>query len=610
MLKGFKNFKIATKLILSFILVALIAAVVGAVGLVNIISINNADSQLYNDNTQGIRIIADADVSFQRIRINLLKILSDNNNADAYEEKIQTYSDTMNSMFTSYGQTLRQAEDKKLYDQLSRDKESFDKALKEVLTAVEAAQMDKAKEIILGDAQTAADTLQTSFDNLFQYNSDAAADKSKSNDQLASSAIITMIIIIIAGVFLAIVLGLIISGMISKPIKLMVTAADKLALGDVNANVEVYSKDETGSLADSFRRMINNIRNQAITTEKIAGGDLTVDVSINSENDLLGKKLYEMVEKNNEVLSSISVASDLVAAGAKQMSDASIALSQGATEQASSVEELTSSLEEISVQTKINAENANKANELAEIAKNNAVDGNSQMKEMQKAMEEINISSENISKIIKVIDEIAFQTNILALNAAVEAARAGQHGKGFAVVAEEVRNLAARSANAAKETTDMIEGSIRKVEVGTKFANETAQALNRIVEDVSKATSLVNDIAIASNEQAAAIEQVNQGIMQVSQVIQTNSATSEESAAASEELAGQADVLKDSVGKFRLKKSYANNSQYDELNPEVIQMLEKRFNQKKNTQVTGDKEKINSGNTARIVLSDSEFGKY
>ncbi|WFR56568.1 HAMP domain-containing methyl-accepting chemotaxis protein [Anaerocolumna sp. AGMB13025] len=610
MLKGFKNFKIATKLILSFILVALIAGVVGAVGLVNIISINNADSQLYDDNTQGIRIIADADVSFQRLRINLLKILTDSNNTETYKEKIQTYSDTMNSMITSYEETISQAEDRKLYEQLSKDKEGFDNALKEVMSAVEASQMDEAKSIILGDAQTTADTLQTSFDNLFQYNSDAAADKSKSNDQLASSSIITMIIIIIAGVFLAIVLGLIISRMISKPINIMVTAADKLALGDVNANVEVYSKDETGSLADSFRRMITNIRTQAITAEKIAGGDLTVDVSINSDNDLLGKKLHEMVEKNNEVLSSIAVASDLVAAGAKQMSDASIALSQGATEQASSVEELTSSLEEISVQTKINAENANKANELAEIAKNNAMDGNSQMKEMQKAMEEINISSENISKIIKVIDEIAFQTNILALNAAVEAARAGQHGKGFAVVAEEVRNLAARSANAAKETTDMIEGSIRKVEVGTKFANETAQALNRIVEDVSKATSLVSDIAIASNEQAAAIEQVNQGIMQVSQVIQTNSATSEESAAASEELAGQAEVLKESVSKFSLKKNYANTRQYDELNPEVIQMLEKRFSQKKSSQVNGEKEKVNSGNNARIVLSDSEFGKY
>jgi methyl-accepting chemotaxis protein len=235
------------------------------------------------------------------------------------------------------------------------------------------------------------------------------------------------------------------------------------------------------------------------------------------------------------------------------VSDSSFALSQGAAAQASSVQELTATLTEVSAKTNESAANAEKANALAQNAKTNAIVGNDQMKEMLGAMDEINESSSSINKIIKVIDDIAFQTNILALNAAVEAARAGQHGKGFAVVAEEVRNLAAKSANAAKETTDMIEGSMRKVEAGTKIANNTAAALGQIVEQVEKAANLVQAISISSNEQAAAIQQINQSIALVSQVVQTNAATAEESAAASEELSAQAAQLKEAVNAFTIQ---------------------------------------------------------
>jgi len=288
-----------------------------------------------------------------------------------------------------------------------------------------------------------------------------------------------------------------------------------------------------------------------------------------------------------------------------------MALSQGATEQASAIEELTASLEEVSSQTKLNAKNAGEANELAEIAKSNAEHGNRQMQEMLKAIEEINVASSNISKIIKVIDEIAFQTNILALNAAVEAARAGQHGKGFAVVAEEVRNLAARSANAAKETTDMIEGSINKTEGGTRIANETAKALNEIVGNISKVSDLVSNIAMASNEQASGVEQINQRIMQVSQVVQTNSATAEESAASSEELSGQASLLREMVGKYTLKKGSTGTSRLDDIDPEVLRMLESMAEKKK---MTANPERENhteaSASKNKMSLSDREFGKY
>jgi methyl-accepting chemotaxis protein len=297
--------------------------------------------------------------------------------------------------------------------------------------------------------------------------------------------------------------------------------------------------------------------NEAQTIFKeLAEGNLQVGMAGNYQGDYAALKdsLNTALDSFNVVLGDINAAAVQVASGSSQVSQGSQALSHGATEQAATMEEITASVTQIAGQTKTNAVNANQANQLALLAKENAVQGNDRMQEMVKAMGAINESSTNISKIIKVIDEIAFQTNILALNAAVEAARAGQYGKGFAVVAEEVRNLAARSADAAKETTAMIEGSINKVEIGTRIANETAEALNQIVAGVTQTVGLVGEIAIASNDQATGIAQINQGIAQVSQVTQGNTATAEESAAASEELTAQAHLLQDMVGRFKLKK--------------------------------------------------------
>ncbi len=288
---------------------------------------------------------------------------------------------------------------------------------------------------------------------------------------------------------------------------------------------------------------------------RIAGGDLTAYVTGDYKGDhqLLKNALNDTLESLNDILGQVATAADQVASGARQVSDSSQALSQGATEQASSLEEITASMTEMSGQTKQNAENASQANQLAASARSGAESGNELMQQMVKAMGEIDDSSQNISKIIKAIDEIAFQTNLLALNAAVEAARAGVHGKGFAVVAEEVRNLAARSAKAAKETTEMIEGSIKKVNQGSEIARKTAESLESIVSGVGKVTDLVAEIAAASNEQAQGIAQVNQGLTQLDQVTQQNTSSAEESAAASEELSSQSSQLKQLLGKFVLK---------------------------------------------------------
>lgn len=612
-MKWFYNLKIAGKLIIGYIIVAIIAGGIGIVGIGYVNKINNLDTDLYERHTATMPDLTCILGDYQKERI-LLRDLLLQKDLGKRQENISKFKALDEEIDTSTAHFESKAQDPEVLKNLNDLKKSIDSFRQyrdKIETLITTNQEQQAIDSIYTDGIVIANNVQTAIDNLTKLKTDLAKAASDDNDNSAKIATITMIIIIVGGIIVAMGLGIFISSIISRPVRKLVEAADKLAVGEINVNVEADTKDEIGSLSEAFGRMIRNIRGQALAAERIAGGDLTFEVDVKSENDLLGKKLSEMVEKNNEVLCNISNASEQVASGSKQISQSSVALSQGATEQASSIEQLTASVEEISSQTELNAENANKANKLAEAAKSNAIQGNNQMKEMLKAMEEINDASGNISKIIKVIDDIAFQTNILALNAAVEAARAGQHGKGFAVVAEEVRNLAARSANAAKETTDMIENSIKKSEGGTKIAIDTASALNEIVNAIENVAILVSDIAVASNEQATGLGQINQGIMQVSQVVQNNSATSEESAAASEELSTQASLLREMVCKFKLKQNVKSYNNLNELNPEVLKMLEEMVEKKNSKSVyTNNAYEEAAVTKSKIILSDNEFGKY
>ena len=366
------------------------------------------------------------------------------------------------------------------------------------------------------------------------------------------------------------------------PINLTAEYVERISKGDMPEKITDEYKGDFNLIKNNINELIKAFSLITEAAETMAKGDMTVEIQPRSENDLLLKSLSKMVATLNDSLGQVNVAVEQIAAGAGQVSDSAQALSQGATEQASSLEEITSSMNEIGSQTKQNAENATQANQLSSEARTGAEKGNNQMKEMVGAMEEINESSQNISKIIKVIDEIAFQTNLLALNAAVEAARAGKHGKGFAVVAEEVRNLAARSAKAAKETAELIEGSVEKVEQGTQMASKTAEALDEIVAGVTKVTDLVGEIAAASNEQAQGVSQINVGLGQIDQVTQQNTATAEQSASASEELSSQAAQLRDMLAKFklRLENGKDHTPGVDQISPEMMKMLRKLMEEK------------------------------
>jgi methyl-accepting chemotaxis protein len=384
------------------------------------------------------------------------------------------------------------------------------------------------------------------------------------------SLMMLVIGVLAVSIIVSILLAMYVSGIISKPLAVLTAFMKKAGTtGDITLrpddveNIKKLSqaRDEIGQVIGATASFIGHITHIAEEMSSVANGDLTAYVEHLSDKDVMANALKAMVDNLNKMFGEINNSTAQVSAGSKQIADGAQSLAQGSTQQAAAVEQLSSSISEIAHKTKDNANMAERAATLANTIKGNAEKGSRQMDEMIVAVKDIEQASQSISKVIKVIDEIAFQTNILALNAAVEAARAGQHGKGFAVVAEEVRSLASKSAEAAKETGNLIENSTEKAELGARIADETAASLAEIVGGINESTQIVTEIARSSEEQSEGIKQINTGIDQVAQVIQQNSATAEESAAASEEMSGQANMLEDLISQFKLKDGYSSQRQ-------------------------------------------------
>jgi len=522
-MKWFNNLKIGTRIIVGFFIVIVLSCVIGIVGILNLNEVQQSYEKDYNNTAVSMEYLEMISSKFQQVRLNVVgygTVAETKEEKDYYLERINLHKDVIAENIANYYKTFDNFEESEIEQEriLLKNIENIVNeyfALTDNLMAQYDAKIITRAQFAAefskgGSARSLAQNTESVIRELINYNVVGAATQIALNEALAQRSIIIVVVLLAVSVVIAAVLGLYISRGISRPINKVVDAAGRLAKGDMDISFDTRYNDETGKLIEAFEQLVESTEEQAHIVELIADGDLTVEVPVRSEKDLLGLKLSQMVENLNELMANITIAADQVASGAQQISNSSAALSRGATEQASSIEELSASMEEVSSNTDTNAENAAQADELAAETKGYALTGNEHMKDMLVAMDEITQASNNINKIIKVIDDIAFQTNILALNAAVEAARAGQHGKGFAVVAEEVRNLAGRSADAVKETTNLIADSIKKSEAGAKIANETAEALDKIVKGVEAVSNLIGDIKRASVEQAGAITQIKE----------------------------------------------------------------------------------------------------
>ena len=563
-----KNMRIGKKLIITFLLIAIISSIGGIVGLIVMENMNSS----YNLALKNYGF-AQGDIGLYNTEFNNIRVTMRNSVIENDPQKVQANIDDltksyakMDTYFANMKKSIVTDKELKYYDDIKDNRAKFRAVADQVVALAKQNKDTEAYALLTTQATPISNILRTSIEGLLNEKTTVGNQLA---DTLSSQAVTTTIIILIiifASLVISSVIALSIALSISKPVGEMAEVAKKMSEGNLGEQIHVDSTNEIGQLAAALSKSNASVRAYIaeITKNlgKIANGDLTVtttDLDYIGDYKELKDAYFVIVESLNNTLGQINQASQQVSVGSEQVSNGAQALAQGATEQASSVEELSASITEISEQVKENAGHAVNASKNVNHVRSEIEISNENMKDMITAMSQISDSSSEISKIIKTIEDIAFQTNILALNAAVEAARAGEAGKGFAVVADEVRSLASKSAEAAKNTTTLIENSMKQVENGTNIADKTAKSLLNVVESAKVVSDTVEKISQASVHQSESISQVTLGVEQISSVVQTNSATAEESAAASEELSGQAQTMKALVGKFRLRNQIAQD---------------------------------------------------